>query len=87
MDAELPGNSFDAARLRQVIETIQPRAFAFNGKKAGSAFYGIPTGQLSYGRQPECIGETAFYVLPSTAAAASGYWSVEPWRALARELP
>jgi TDG/mug DNA glycosylase family protein len=87
MDDELPTNSLYAARLRDVVEAIKPRALAFNGKKAASVFYRVPTRQLSYGRQSERIGATACYVLPSTAATASGFWSIEPWRALARELP
>jgi hypothetical protein len=58
-------------RLRQVIKALQPRALAFNGKTAAGAFYNVPTGHLSDGRQqPARIGETDCYVLPSTAGAA-----------------
>lgn len=71
MDDELPKNSQYAARLRDAVEVIKPRALAFNGKKAASVFYRVPTRQLSYGRQSERIGATARYVLPSTAATAS----------------
>ena len=83
--AALRGNALYAARLRDVVEAIQPRALAFNGKTAAGLFYRGGAHRLSYGRQSERIGETACYVLPSTAAT-SAFWSIEPWRELAREL-
>jgi len=85
MDAALRGNALYAARLRDVVEAIQPRALAFNGKTSASMFYRWWTHRLSYGRQSERIGATACYVLPSTAAT-SAFWSIEPWRELARDL-
>ena len=85
VDAALPGNALYAAQLRDVVEAIKPRALAFNGKNTASMFYRAETHRLSYGRQSERIGATACYVLPSTAPT-SAYWSIEPWRELAREL-
>jgi len=85
VDAALGGNALYAARLRDVVEAIQPRTLAFNGKKTASMFYHGGAHRLSYGRQSERIGATACYVLPSTAAT-SAFWSIEPWRELAREL-
>ena len=85
MDAALSGNALYAARLRDVVEAIQPRALAFNGKTTAGLFYRGGAHRLSYGRQSERIGETACYVLPSTAAT-SAFWSIEPWRELARDL-
>ena len=85
MDAALASNALYAARLRDVVEAIQPRALAFNGKKTANLFYRGGTHRLNYGRQSESIGATTCYVLPSTAAT-SPYWSIEPWRELAREL-
>ena len=84
-DAALRGDAVYAARLRDVVDAIQPRALAFNGKNTAIIFYRGGTQRLKYGRQSERIGETACYVLPSTAAT-SGFWSIEPWRELAREL-
>jgi TDG/mug DNA glycosylase family protein len=84
-DTDLPKGCFDAAMLRQKVETILPRALAFNGKLAARVFFDRRTGPLEFGRQPEMIGTTAIYVLPSTSGAASGDWSIEPWRILARE--
>lgn len=84
MDKDLPPGSFDAERLRALIEAHQPGALAFNGKTAGRAFLGRK--RVDYGLQDETIGRTALWVLPSTSGAASGAWSVEPWHALARSL-
>ncbi len=77
-DGALRGNALYAARLRDVVEAIQPRALAFNGKNTAIIFYRGGTHRLNYGRQSERIGETACYVLPSTAAT-SAFWSIEPW--------
>ena len=83
-DAALPSNALYTAELRDVVEAIKPRALVFNGKTTASLFYRGGTRRLSYGRQSERIGETAVYVLPSTAAT-NAFWSIEPWRELARE--
>ena len=84
-NAALPSNALHAAGLRDVVEAIKPRALAFNGKTTASLFYRGGAHRLSYGRQSDRIGETAVYVLPSTAAT-SAFWSIEPWRDLAKEL-
>ena len=86
LDADLPEGCFDALALTHQVEAIRPRALAFNGKRAASVFFDRPSGGLNYGRQPETIGDTSIYVLPSTSGQASGYWSVEPWRELAQDL-
>jgi TDG/mug DNA glycosylase family protein len=84
MDKDLPKSAFDAERLRLLIEKYQPRALAFNGKTAAKAFFG--RSMVDYGRQEDLIVRTAIWVLPSTSGAASGAWSVEPWKALAHDL-
>jgi TDG/mug DNA glycosylase family protein len=83
MDTQLPAGCFDPARLRSAIARFQPQALAFNGKRAAQAFYGRP--KVDYGPQ-DAIGRTAVWVLPSTSGAASGAWSIEPWRQLAESL-
>ncbi len=82
-DSGLRRSHFDADALRAKIETFAPRAFAFNGKRAAAAFYGAT---VAYGRQPEPIGSTAIFVLPSTSGAASGFWDVRYWEQLATLL-
>jgi TDG/mug DNA glycosylase family protein len=84
MDRDLPPGAFDAERVRVLIEKHQPGRLAFNGKTAARAFFGRR--QVEYGRQEERLGKTSIWVLPSTSGAASGAWSVEPWRALAEEI-
>jgi TDG/mug DNA glycosylase family protein len=74
---------FDRDGLRAKILECAPRALAFNGKFAGRAFFERP---VDYGRQPERIGDTELFVLPSTSAAARRYWDIKPWRAVARRL-
>jgi double-stranded uracil-DNA glycosylase len=81
MDRDLPRGCFDADRLRAAIEEIQPDVLAFNGKTAAKAFLG--RGPIDYGRREETIGRTAIWILPSTSGAASGAWSIEPWKKLA----
>jgi hypothetical protein len=48
--AALPDDALYAAQLRDVIQAIQPRALAFNGKNTASLFYRGGTHRLSYGR-------------------------------------
>jgi TDG/mug DNA glycosylase family protein len=85
MDHTLRRHSFDPISFRLAIGQFSPRALAFNGKKAASIYLARPTKFIRYGRQVERIGETALYVLPSTSGAASGAWSIEPWRILAAD--
>lgn len=82
-DSGLRRSHFDAAALRSKIHENAPLVFAFNGKKAAQAFYGA---SVSYGQQPERIGTTTVFVLPSTSGAASGFWNIEHWQALAAWL-
>ena len=51
-DAALRGNALYAARLRDVVEAIQPRALAFNGKTTAGLFYRGGAHRLSYGANP-----------------------------------
>jgi TDG/mug DNA glycosylase family protein len=85
-DSELEIAHFDVEGLRQKICEARPAVLAFNGKKAGSIFLNRPTRALQYGKQADCIGETAIWILPSTSGAARGHWSKVPWIALATEL-
>ena len=68
--------------LRMAMLTYSPSVLCFNGKKAASVFLG--PGRREYGLQRERIGHTRIFIAPSTSGAASGSWSVTPWRRLAR---
>ena len=79
-DSSLPRQADDPARLRAAIATWHPRALAFNGKRAASVVLGH---RPALGRQPDRIGTTAVFVLPSTSGAARRWWDERPWFELA----
>lgn len=82
MDHEIARGSFDVIGFRAKIETYRPRTIAFTSKKAASLFYQRPTSALGLGRQPEIGGFPDVFVLPSPSGAASGHWTLQPWREL-----
>jgi TDG/mug DNA glycosylase family protein len=82
-DSALSSGDFDVRTLRNKLTEFSPRILAFNGKKAASVFYGVPTRKLKYGLQLDAIGETIVWVLPSTSGSARRYWDLAQWQALA----
>jgi TDG/mug DNA glycosylase family protein len=70
----------DRDDLHARIETYEPRVLAFNGKRSAQEFFMRP---LKYGQQPERIGATSVFVLPSTSGAARGFWDLTYWQMLA----
>ena len=85
-DSSLRRDHFDADGFRRKIERHAPRIVAFNGKKAAAVALQSPATDLRYGRQDVTIGRSKVFVLPSTSGAASGFWDLEPWRALAADM-
>ncbi len=86
MDHQLPRHSLGpkAARdLRQRIEQIGPRFLAFTSLNAGRKVMG-PKAQA--GEQPERIGATRVWILPSPSPLASNHWDIGPWQALAKAV-
>ncbi len=79
-DAQIESSDFDVDAFRSKVRRFAPKAVAFNGKGAATVFYGH---SVDYGRQPEPVGETTVFVLPSTSGAARGYWDESFWRELA----
>jgi double-stranded uracil-DNA glycosylase len=79
-DNGLRRGDFDAVGFRAKIEQFAPKMLAFNGKRVAQEFYGR---QVEYGLQPEAIGTTAVFVLPSTSGAARGFWDEAWWWKLA----
>jgi len=84
MDHEIASQSFDVIGLRTKIERYRPKTIAFTSKKAASVFYHRPTSALSLGRQPPMSGLPDVFVLSSPSGAASGNWTLQPWRELAK---
>lgn len=80
-DADLPVDAFDVAALVTRIEIFQPGIIAFTSKNAAQAVLGRT---VAYGAQPERIGATAVFALPSPSGQARRFWNIEPWRELAR---
>jgi TDG/mug DNA glycosylase family protein len=79
-DQEVGGDRFDVPRLLALVEASRPRIVAFNGKRSATVVLGRPVG---YGRQPDELADAAVCVLPSTSAAARGYWDISVWQQLA----
>lgn len=82
-DAELPDDAFDVDALRAKIEHYQPGALAFTSKTGAAAFLGRPTGKMELGLQPEAVGSTRLWVLPSPSGQARIYWDQQAWQDLA----
>jgi len=73
----------DPERLAAAIAHVRPRVLAFNGKRAAGLFLGRKGPAFAYGRQPDGVGETVVFVLPSTSPLAVAFWDPAPWHALA----
>lgn len=83
-DTALMWHHFDITGFLSKIREHAPAIVAFNGKRAAQAGLGEERGlKLAYGLQPSLLVGSRVFILPSTSGAASGYWSIEPWRELA----
>ena len=83
MDHQIPAQSIDVAGFKEKIEKYRPKTIAFTSKKAASLFYGRPSGVISLGRQQADEQFPDVFVLASPSGAASGHWTLKPWRELA----
>lgn len=86
MDHQIASDAYDRAGLIARIRRWQPGCLAFTSKKAASICTDLPTQKIAYGWQPEEIGATRLYVLPSPSGAARRAWNIAHWRRLADEL-
>ncbi|MBR0992644.1 mismatch-specific DNA-glycosylase [Bradyrhizobium japonicum] len=82
MDHQIAAETIDVAGFRAKMETYRPRTIAFTSKKAASLFYGRPSTAIALGRQVRDASLPEIFVLPSPSGAASGHWTIEPWREL-----
>jgi TDG/mug DNA glycosylase family protein len=83
MDHEIVDHPIDVAGFKSKIRRFGPRSIAFTSKKAASFFYGKPTKVITLGRQQSDENLPEIFVLSSPSGAASGSWTIEPWRELA----
>jgi TDG/mug DNA glycosylase family protein len=79
-DADLPRDAFDVPALLAKIEHCRPRLLAFTSKTAARAALGRPI--TAYGLQPERLGRTRVFALPSPSGQARRHWDAAPWKAL-----
>jgi mismatch-specific thymine-DNA glycosylase len=80
-DAEVGTARHDASRLQDTVRRVDPLHFAFVGKRAAETVTGH---SVAYGLQAERFGGARTWVLPSTSGRARRFWTIEPWRQLAR---
>ncbi len=59
-----------AVSLRRKLLKFAPRFVCFNGKRIYEIFAGHP---IAFGLQPETIGRSRVFVMPSTSARAAAY--------------
>ncbi len=83
MDHQIAAASIDVTGFRAKMEKHRPKTIAFTSKKAASLFYGRPSGVIGLGRQPRDESLPEIFVLSSPSGAASGHWTLQPWRELA----
>jgi TDG/mug DNA glycosylase family protein len=86
MDHEALNAPIDVPAFRDKMRRYRPATIAFTSKKAASLFYGRPTKAVTLGRQPPLDDFPTIFVLASPSGAASGHWSVQPWRELADSM-
>jgi TDG/mug DNA glycosylase family protein len=83
MDHQIAAETIDVPSFGAKMEKYRPRTIAFTSKKAASLFYGKPSSAIALGRQKRDESLPDVFVLPSPSGAASGSWTLEPWRELA----
>jgi double-stranded uracil-DNA glycosylase len=79
-DHELTADADNPRALRRKILKYQPRILAFTAKRPAQVFLDRP---VAYGLQPDTIGATRLFVLPSPSGRAGAFWDISHWRALA----
>lgn len=82
-DVEVGTAAHDADRLQETVAQVAPKRIAFVGKQAAKTAL---RRQVGYGRQNEPFAGAEAWVLPSPSGLARGFWSIEPWRELARAV-
>ena len=70
-------------RFSVVHHPIAPRHLAFTSLNAGRAVMGR---KAKAGEQPEGLGETRVWILPSPSPLAANHWDIAPWKALAKAV-
>ena len=86
MDHQLPRDALgpDAvAALKARIHKTRPCILAFTSLNGGRKVMGA---RAVAGEQPEGLGDTRVFILPSPSPLAANHWDIGPWRALAKAV-
>ena len=86
MDHQLPRDALGAeavAALKARIRKAQPQILAFTSLNAGRKVMGP---RAIAGEQPEKLGDTRVFILPSPSPLAANHWDIKPWRDLAKAV-
>jgi TDG/mug DNA glycosylase family protein len=86
MDHQLPRDALGpkaVAALEARIRKVKPAILAFTSLHGGRKVMG---GEAKAGEQPERIGDTRVFILPSPSPLAANHWDIGPWRELAKAV-
>ena len=80
-DSSISSSEYSRHEFEVKIKKYKPKVIAFNGKKSAKIYFNRDF--APYGKQNHSIGESNIFILPSTSAAAAGYWNESYWHELA----
>lgn len=86
MDHQLPRAALGpkaVTALEARIRKVKPAILAFTSLNGGRKVMGA--GAVA-GEQPQRMGETRVFILPSPSPLAANHWDIRPWRDLARAV-
>jgi len=86
MDRQLPKDALGpkaVAALETRIRNVTPAILAFTSLNGGRKVMGA---SAVAGEQPERMGETRVFILPSPSPLAANHWNIKPWRDLAKAV-
>jgi TDG/mug DNA glycosylase family protein len=86
MDHQLPRDALGAdavSALKARIAKAQPAILAFTSLNGGRKVMGP---KAVAGEQPQRLGATRVFILPSPSPLAANHWDITPWRELANAV-
>jgi len=86
MDHQLPKDALGpeaVAALKARILKARPRILAFTSLNGGRKVMGP---KAVAGEQPNLLGQTCVFILPSPSPLAANHWDIKPWRELAKAV-
>jgi TDG/mug DNA glycosylase family protein len=86
MDHQLPKDALGSeavAALKARILKAKPLILAFTSLNGGRKVMGA---KAVAGEQPEGLGDTRVFILPSPSPLAANHWDIKPWHALAKAV-